>query len=100
MAYEILVGVNVVDEAGYEAYRQGMYPILKRFGGDFILDLDISRLRKNPLTEPVNRVFTIRFASQESKDAFFRDEDYLAIRRQYFEPSVNYSGTIAHYSVS
>ena len=77
MAYEILVGAKVVDEKEYQIYRNKMYPILQRFGGDFVTDLDISNVRKSPLAQPVNRVFTIRFKSREGKESFFACNDCI-----------------------
>ncbi|GLQ32753.1 DUF1330 domain-containing protein [Litoribrevibacter albus] len=99
MAYEIHVGVRVEDEAGYQAYREGMYPILQKYQGDFVFDLSVDKLLKSPLEEAVNRVFIIRFCDQAKKEAFFSDPEYLAVRQQYFEPSVGYSAMLRAYDV-
>lgn len=36
----------------------------------------------------MNRLFTIRFPSEQQHDAFFAHPDYKAVRARYFEPSV------------
>jgi uncharacterized protein (DUF1330 family) len=87
MVHERVVGLNVIDEAGYARYREGMMPILARYGGGFRFDLDVARVRK-PSGVVINRLFLIYFPDQKAKDAFFSDPEYLAIRKKHFEPSV------------
>ncbi|MFC3152849.1 DUF1330 domain-containing protein [Litoribrevibacter euphylliae] len=99
MAHEIHVGVRVEDEAGYQAYREAMYPILQKYQGDFVFDLSVDKLLKSPLQEVVNRVFIIRFSDQEERDAFFSDPEYLAVKHKYFEASVGYSAILRAYDI-
>ena len=97
MALEILVGVNVIDEAGYQAYRDGMSPILKSFGGGFGYDFRVSEVLLSKTDAPINRVFTIYFPDEASRDSFFSDKAYLVIRQKHFEPSVTDTTIIATY---
>lgn len=99
MAFEIHVGVRVDDEAKYQAYRDGMYPILQKYQGDFVFDFSVDKLLKSPLEEEVNRVFIIRFEDQAQKDSFFADPDYVAVKDEYFAPSVGYSAILRSYNV-
>ncbi|MCZ6856513.1 MAG: hypothetical protein O7F70_00805 [Gemmatimonadetes bacterium] len=39
---EILRGLNVADNDGYQAYRDAMFPLLERFGGGFRYDFTIA----------------------------------------------------------
>jgi uncharacterized protein (DUF1330 family) len=85
--YEILVGLEVTDEAAYARYRAAMAPILLAHGGSFGVDVRVSDVLR-PEGTPFNRLFTIRFPSKERHQAFFANPDYLDVRRRFFEPSV------------
>jgi uncharacterized protein (DUF1330 family) len=62
MATEMLVGLNVVNDEEYQAYRDEMTPILKRYGGGF--------------GSPINRVFAIYFSNEDSMNSFFSNDEY------------------------
>ncbi len=88
MAYERIVGLDITDEAGYRRYREGMLPILARYGGEFGYDFRVSEVLLAKTPEPINRVFTISFPSREKMEAFFADPAYIAVQRQHMAPSV------------
>jgi uncharacterized protein (DUF1330 family) len=88
MTVERLVALQVTDEAGYQAYREGMTPILHAHGGDFGHDFRVSEVLRSTEDAPINRVFTIHFPDAAALEAFFGDPAYLAVRTAYFEPSV------------
>ncbi len=97
MAIETLVGLHVVDEEGYQMYRNKMTSILESYGGGFGYDFKISELLKSNTKAPINRVFTISFPDQDSKDSFFSNNEYLEIRKRHFEKSVTDTTIIATY---
>ena len=97
MAVERLVGLCVSDDELYQKYREGMFPILQRYGGGFGYDFKVSDVLKSEVDEPINRVFTIFFKDEESLDAFFSDEEYLEVRNRYYEPSVTATTVISKY---
>ena len=97
MALETLVGLQVVDEERYRMYRDEMTPILESYGGKFGYDFKISEVLKSQTEAPINRVFTISFPDQDSKDSFFSNEEYLQIRQRHFEKSVTDTTIIATY---
>jgi uncharacterized protein (DUF1330 family) len=82
-----LFGLEVTDDAGYTRYREAMTPILARFGGAFGCDFVVARVLLGP-SPRINRVFTIAFPDAASRERFFADEAYRAVRKQWFEPSV------------
>lgn len=86
---ETLMGLNVIDADSYAQYRAQMKPLLAAHGGSFGLDLWVAEVLLSPVAQPFNRVFSIRFPSQERRDAFFQNPEYLAIRKAFFEPSVS-----------
>ncbi len=99
MPLEMLVALNVVDEEAYQAYRDEMTPILHRYGGGFGYDLRVAEVLKSETAAPINRVFTIRFADEDSKESFFSNEQYLEVRQRHFEKSVTHTTIIATYDV-
>ena len=97
MALETLVGLHVVDEAGYQSYRDEMTPILESYGGGFGYDFKVSEVLKSQTKAPINRVFTIFFPDQDSRDSFFSNDVYLKVRQRHFEKSVTDTTIIATY---
>ena len=97
MSFEILIGLEVADKQGYQAYRNAMMPILQRYGGAFGYDFEVSEVLKSETDANINRVFTIRFPSEAVKQQFFDDTEYLQVKAQYFQPSVISSTHIASY---
>lgn len=95
--YEMLVGLEVSDDDVYQDYRVAMRPILETYGGSFGYDFKVSEVLKTETSEPINRVFTIRFTDQATMDKFFSDPDYIAAKEQYFELSVRHTTIIAGY---
>jgi len=97
MALEMLVGLYVVDNEAYQLYRDEMTPILLSYGGGFGYDFKVSEVLKSKTKAPINRVFTISFPDQESKNAFFSNDAYLKIRQRHFEKSVTDTTIMATY---
>lgn len=88
MAYDQLMAMNVVDEAGYARYRAEMTPLLHDFGGSFRFDFRIAETLKSETSHPITRVFILSFPNQSVRDAFFSDERYLSIRKRHFDAAV------------
>ncbi len=97
MAIETIVGLHIVNEEGYQMYRNEMTPILESYGGGFGYDFKVSEVLKSKTKAPINRVFTISFPNQDSKDSFFSNNEYLKIRQRHFEKSVTDTTIIATY---
>ena len=97
MAFEMLVGLNVVDDEAYQTYRDEMSPILKNYGGGFGYDFKVSEVLKSKTEAPINRVFTIYFSDEDSMNIFFSNDEYLKIRQRHFEISVTDTVIIASY---
>ena len=97
MAFEMLVGLVVVDDEAYQAYREAMTPILDSYGGGFGYDFRVSEVLKARTEAPINRVFTIYFSDEDAKDAFFANAEYLEVKRQHFEGAVVSTEILASY---
>jgi uncharacterized protein (DUF1330 family) len=97
MAVETLVALNVVDDEEYQAYRDQMMPILHRYGGGFGYDFRVSEVLRSETDAPINRVFTIHFPDEATKDAFFSNPEYLEIKQRHFQTSVTDITLVATY---
>ncbi|TQV84913.1 DUF1330 domain-containing protein [Aliikangiella coralliicola] len=100
MSYEMLVGLNVVDDNMYTQYRESMMPILKEHGGHFGYDFKIGEVLKSETDNPINRVFTLCFPSKEKQQAFFSNANYLVVKEKFFVNSVAHRTLIADYERS
>lgn len=82
-----LFGLEVTDDAGYARYREAMAPVLARHGGRFGCDFVVARVLLGPHPR-INRVFTMVFTDDGSRERFFADAEYRAVRTRWFEPAV------------
>lgn len=88
MTYERIMGLQVTDDKAYSEYRKGMLPILESYGGCFGYDFVVSEVLKSKGNDPINRVFTIDFPSEDAMKSFFSDPSYLDVKKEFFERSV------------
>lgn len=89
MAYERIMGLNVIDDIEYQKYRDAMIPILTTYGGAFGFDFKVAEVLKSKTEAPINRVFTIDFPDEATMNAFFNDPGYLEAKAQHLDHSVN-----------
>ena len=87
--FERIVGLNVIDEAGYQRYREGMEPLLANYGGAFGYDFRVSEVLRSRTDAPINRVFTLEFPSRQDMEAFFADPAYVAVQQAHFHDAVS-----------
>ena len=86
--FEFVMALNVTNDTGYQAYRDGMTPILTEMGGCFRYDFRIGETLKNASDHPINRVFAISFPDEQTSQKFFADPGYLEVRARHFDASV------------
>ena len=97
MSYEILVGLNILDDLKYDDYRTAMKPILSDYEGRFCYDFKVSDVLISEGNTDINRVFTINFASKNKMEGFFSDSKYLVVKETYFVESVGSATIISSY---
>jgi uncharacterized protein (DUF1330 family) len=97
MSYELMVGLQVKDDDNYSLYRKAMTPLLETYGGGFRYDFKVSETLKNDEKRPINRVFAIFFKDKESMSSFFSNPEYLSIKKEFFEVSVEATTIISEY---
>ncbi|MGI9627940.1 MAG: DUF1330 domain-containing protein [Longimicrobiales bacterium] len=86
--HETLMAMNILDEESYQRYRDGMLPILARYGGGFRYDFRIDEVLRSDAEHPINRVFAIHFPDREKREAFFQDPEYRQVRKSHFDDAV------------
>ena len=97
MSYEMMVGLQVKNDEEYTKYREAMTPILKQYGGGFRYDFKVSETLKNEEGRPINRVFAIYFENKDSLNEFFNHPDYLKVKSNFFNTSVEATTIISEY---
>jgi len=97
MSYEILVGLQVLDDLKYEDYRTAMKPILSKYEGKFSYDFKVSEVLITEGEAEINRAFTINFSRKDKMEGFFSDSQYLVVKEKYFLESVSSTTIIASY---
>ena len=97
MAFELLFGLNVVDEDGYQKYRDETLPLLTACGGYFRYDFAVSEVLKGEAKHPINRVFVVVYPNREAQVRLFNDPAYLRVRDAFFTPSVSGATRLAQY---
>ena len=65
---ETLMGLDVADNDGYQAYRDAMLPLLERIGGGFRYDFTIAKTLRSSAGHEINRVFIIYFPNRQARD--------------------------------
>ena len=89
MPFEMTVGLEVTDGAKYAQYRAEIAPLLEGTGGKFRYDFEIARTLKSEASHPINRLFVLQFPDRARREEFFKNPEYLEIRRRLFEKAVD-----------
>jgi uncharacterized protein (DUF1330 family) len=97
MPFEMTMGLFVADHEKYAQYRAEIAPLLEAAGGGFRYDFEIARTLKSETLDEINRLFVIRFPDRDTKDRFFADPQYVAIRSRLFDKAVKSKTVIAEY---
>ncbi|MGB5867107.1 MAG: DUF1330 domain-containing protein [Arcobacteraceae bacterium] len=97
MSIQRIVGLHVFDDSTYKTYREKMTPILKTYGGGFAYDFKIEETLQNESGKPINRLFVIYFKDEDALNEFFSNPQYLEIKQEFFEKSVDSTVEIGRY---
>ena len=77
---EVFMIANLVveDESEYRKYEKGFFPILKKFGGEFVtFDDNHENFEGNSPLE--GRIIIFKFPSEELAKQWYNDDDYQAL---------------------
>jgi uncharacterized protein (DUF1330 family) len=78
VAVYAIVNLHVTDASVYRQYEKGFFPILKKYGGQFITFDDAAFTLEG--TSPRNgRMIIFKFPSEAQARAWYADPDYQAL---------------------
>ena len=97
MAFEMLVGLHVVDRGLYQEYRSALRPLLEAAEGGFRYDFEVSAALRTEAPHPITRLFAIYFRDRAARDALFADPRYLDAKKRFFARSVRGTTVLAEY---
>ena len=75
-AVYVLANLIVEDSERYRKYEKGFFPILNRYGGEFITYDDNSRVLEKGDLSLSGRLVLFRFPSEEKALQWYDDPDY------------------------
>ena len=73
-----VVNLEVTDAAAYRQYEKGFFPILKRYGGEFIT-FDDAPVHLEGAAPRAGRMIIFKVPSEEKARAWFADPEYQAL---------------------
>ncbi len=74
----LIANLVITDASEYRQYEKGFFPILKRFGGEF-MTFDDAPLTLEGSAPPEGRLILFKFPSAEVAQAWFDDPEYQAL---------------------
>ena len=76
----MVVNLSITDAEEYRKYEKGFFPILKRYGGEFITydDNSVALEGKSPRS---GRMIIFTFPSEQAARDWWADEDYQTLSK-------------------
>lgn len=74
----LVVNLSVTDAAAYRQYEKGFFPILKRYGGEFITFDDTPHHLEGDSPRP-GRMIIFKFPSEAHANNWYADPEYQAL---------------------
>lgn len=74
----MLANLEITDPAEYRKYEKGFFPILKRYGGEFVTYDDQPHTFEGSAPRP-GRVIVFKFGSEAQARAWYADPEYQAL---------------------
>ena len=74
----LFVNVDIRDESGYDQYRTGVAPLIRKHGGEALIRGGACEVFEGDWSP--SRVVLIRFPSMEAIRAFLDDPDYRPLK--------------------
>ena len=73
-----VVNLQVTDAGAYRQYEKGFFPLLKRYGGEFIT-FDDAPVHLEGTAPRAGRMIIFKFPSEQKAQAWFADPEYQAL---------------------
>ena len=68
------------DEEQYREYEKGFFPILKKFGGEFIT-YDDNSITLEGVSPPSGRIILFKFPSEQAAKDWYSDSEYQSLSK-------------------
>lgn len=78
VAVYMIVNLHVTDTATYRQYEKGFFPLLKRYGGEFVT-FDDSAVTLEGDSPRSGRMILFKFPSEAQAQAWYADPEYQAL---------------------
>ncbi len=76
----MIVNLIVTDAPTYRLYEKGFFPLLKKYGGEFVT-YDDNPITLEGFSPRQGRMIIFRFPSQQAAKSWFDDADYQALSK-------------------
>jgi uncharacterized protein (DUF1330 family) len=76
MVGHLIANTDVSDRATFEEFRKKIAPLIKKFGGRYLVRGDVRRLEGNP---SLNRLMVLEFPTVEAGQHFYDGAEYQPI---------------------
>ena len=80
MATYMIVDVNIHDVDAYEIYKSQVTPIIKKFGGEYLVRGGAHEVLENDLWSPT-RMAMVRFPDKKSALDFIHSDEYAPVKK-------------------
>lgn len=73
-----VVNLHITDAAAYRQYEKGFFPLLKRYGGEFVT-YDDAAFTLEGIAPRTGRMIIFKFPSEAQARAWYADPEYQAL---------------------
>jgi uncharacterized protein (DUF1330 family) len=74
----MMVNLHITDATTYRQYEKGFFPLLKRYGGEFVT-FDDAAVTLEGVSPRSGRMIMFKFPSEAQARAWYADPDYQAL---------------------
>lgn len=74
----VVANLHITDAAAYRQYEKGFFPLLKKYGGEFIT-YDDAAFTLEGTSPRTGRVILFKFPSEAQARSWYADPDYQAL---------------------
>ena len=74
----LVVNLHVTDSSTYRQYEKGFFPLLKKYGGEFIT-FDDAPFTMEGFSPRTGRMILLKFPSEAQARAWYADPEYQAL---------------------
>ena len=74
----MMVNLHITDATTYRQYDKGFFPLLKRYGGEFVT-FDDAAVTLEGVSPRSGRMIMFKFPSEAQARAWYADPDYQAL---------------------